>query len=100
MKKIIRITTVPVALKVLLKGQLKFMNQYYEIIGVASSGNEHNDLHRDEGIRTEVIEMTRTISPIKDILSTYKLYKFLKQEKPFIVHTHTPKAGIVGMLPI
>src|SRR5690606_31894176 len=32
-----------------------------------------------------------------DIAAVFKLYRFLKKEKPSIVHTHTPKAGIVGM---
>ncbi|MFT6127472.1 MAG: hypothetical protein ACJA2M_000473 [Polaribacter sp.] len=42
--------------------------------------------------------MTRTISPIKDLVSVYKLYKLLKKEQPHIVCTHTPKAGTLGML--
>ena len=44
------------------------------------------------------IKMTRKITPFKDLRAVWKLYKFFKNEKPFIVHTHTPKAGIVGML--
>lgn len=98
MKKIIRITTIPDSLKVLLKGQLKFMNQYYEIIGVSGDGDAMREVEKNEGIRTEIVEMTRTISPVKDLIATYKLYKLLKKEQPHIVHSHTPKAGIVGML--
>lgn len=98
MKKIVRITTIPDSLKVLLKGQLKFMNQYYEIIGVSGDGDAMREVEKNEGIRTEIVEMTRTISPIKDLIATYKLYKLLKKEQPHIVHSHTPKAGIVGML--
>lgn len=98
MKKIIRVTTIPASLKVLLKGQLRFINQYYEVIGVSGDGEALKEVRENEGIRTEVVEMTRTISPIKDLVATYKLYRLLKKEKPHIVHTHTPKAGIVGML--
>lgn len=98
MKKIVRITTIPDSLKVLLKGQLKFMNQYYEIIGVSGDGDAMREVKKNEGIRTEIVEMTRTISPVKDLIATYKLYKLLKKEQPHIVHSHTPKAGIVGML--
>lgn len=97
MKKIIRITTVPGSLYSLLKGQLKFMNQYFEIIGVSGEGDDMREVEKNEGIRTEIVEMTRTISPIRDLIATYKLYKLLKKEQPHIVHTHTPKAGIVGM---
>ena len=42
--------------------------------------------------------MTRQITPIKDFVALYKLYKILKSEKPYIVHTHTPKAGLLGMI--
>ncbi|MBT8254751.1 MAG: hypothetical protein KJN68_12335 [Bacteroidia bacterium] len=69
MKKIIRITTVPVSLKVLLRGQLKFLNQHFEIIGVASPLKELKEVEEQEGIRTYGIEMTRTITPIKDFMA-------------------------------
>ena len=97
MQKILRITTVPVSLKTLLKGQLKFMSQYYEIVGVTSPGKEINDVVNDEGIRVIEVELTRTISPLKDLVSLFKLYRILKKERPFIVHSHTPKAGTIGM---
>jgi glycosyltransferase involved in cell wall biosynthesis len=97
-KKIIRITTVPGSLAILLRGQLKYMIDYYEVIGVSSFGKEMAILETEEGIETHVIEMTRNISPIQDLKSAYKLYKYLRKEKPFIVHTHTPKAGTLGML--
>ena len=98
MKKLIRITTVPSSLRTLLKGQLRFMSNHYEVIGVSSEGDALEEVRQNEGIKTHVVEMTRTITPIKDLKATYKLYKFFKKERPFIVHTHTPKAGTVGML--
>jgi len=98
MKKILRITTVPISLRTLLKGQSKFMSQYYEVVGVTSRGDEISDVEKDEGIRVIEVEMTRTISPIKDLASLWKLYKVIKKEKPFIVHSHTPKAGTLGMM--
>ena len=95
--KLIRITTVPVSLKILLKDQLRFMNQYFEVIGVSSKGTELNDVKETEGIRTIELEMSRKITPLKDIVSLVKMTILLLKEKPDIVHTHTPKAGIVGM---
>jgi glycosyltransferase involved in cell wall biosynthesis len=96
-KKIIRITTVPVSLKVLLKGQLNFINSYFEVIAISSPGAELIEVEKVEKIRVYSVKMTRTISPLKDILSIIKLYLILKKEKPLIVHTHTPKAGLVGI---
>mgnify|MGYP000058903701 CR=1 FL=1 len=96
--KIIRITTVPISLDKLIEGQMAFMNDYYEVIAVSSDIENLRKVGLKEGVRTFSLEMTRKITPLKDIKATYKLYRFLKKEKPFIVHTHTPKAGIVGML--
>ena len=98
MKKIIRITTVPISLRTLLKGQLKFMSQHYEIVGITSSGKEINDIINDEGIRVIEVDLSRSITPLKDLKSLYKVYKVLMREKPYIVHSHTPKAGTIGML--
>jgi glycosyltransferase involved in cell wall biosynthesis len=74
------------------------MSDYYEVIGISSNGTELKEVEENEGIRTISVEMTRRITIFKDIRATYRLYKILKKEKPLIVHTHTPKAGIVGML--
>ena len=47
--KIIRVTTVPISFKVLLKDQLKFMSRHYEIVAVSSEGKELSDVARNEG---------------------------------------------------
>lgn len=86
--KLIRITTVPISLKTLLKGQHRFMSQNgFEVVGVSSSGQELQDVEREENIRTIAVEMTRTISPLKDLKSVWQLYKIFKKEKPQIVHS-------------
>lgn len=96
--KLIRITTVPVSLHTLLDGQLSFINNYYEVIGIASKGELLASVAKKEGIRVSEVTMTRRISPLKDLKAVWKLYNIFKKEKPLIVHTHTPKAGTVGML--
>ncbi|MBO9693685.1 MAG: glycosyltransferase family 4 protein [Chryseobacterium sp.] len=96
--KLIRITTVPLSLKILLKGQHRFMSEHFDVIGVSSPGKELEEVKNDEEIDVVAIDMSRKITPIKDIKSLWNTYKLLKKEKPQIVHTHTPKAGIVGML--
>jgi glycosyltransferase involved in cell wall biosynthesis len=96
--KIIRITTVPLSLKTLLKGQLKFMSKYFEIIAVSSPGEDLQLVKEHEGVEVFPLSLTRKITPFKDLFSLFKLYCFLIKERPLIVHTHTPKAGIIGML--
>ena len=46
--KLIRITTVSRSLNKLLQGQLKFMNEYFEVIGVSSSGEDLTELRYRE----------------------------------------------------
>ncbi|WP_299390928.1 glycosyltransferase family 4 protein [uncultured Gelidibacter sp.] len=98
MKKIIRISTVAQSLGTLLKGQLRFMNNHYEIIGIANKADMLDIVGKDEGIRTIAVDMSRTITPFRDLKNLYQLYLIFKKEKPFIIHTHTPKAGTLGML--
>ena len=97
-KKLIRITTIPISLKILLADQLRFMNRYFEVIGVSSQGSELKEVEQKEGVRTIALDMSRKITPIKDTLSLIKMIVLFLKERPYIVHTHTPKAGIVGML--
>lgn len=97
-KKIIRVTTVHGSLEGTLKGQFAFMKQFYEIIGVCSNDPKLKQLSEREGIRTVGIDMTRKITPFKDLKSLFQLYRLFRSESPEIVHTHTPKAGTLGLL--
>lgn len=98
MKKLLRITTVPVSLKILLKGQHRFMSRYFEVVGVSSPGKELTEVADNEGIRVVPLEMKRQVSLLNDFISLVKMYRLIKNEKPEIIHTHTPKAGLLGML--
>lgn len=97
--KLIRITTVPISLKTLLKGQLKFMKENgFDVVAITSDNESIEEIEQHEGVPVRTIHMTREITPLKDIMAVWRMYKILKKEKPTIVHTHTPKAGIVGMM--
>ena len=95
---LIRITTVPLSLEKLLSGQLHFMSSFYNVIAVSSDKERLKRFGKFEKVAVRSLEMTRKITPLRDVFAVLKLYFFLKKTKPFIVHTHTPKAGIVGML--
>jgi glycosyltransferase involved in cell wall biosynthesis len=97
--KLIRVTTVPISLKILLQGQHKFMSQNnFEVIGIASNGLALHEVSQNEDIRVLAITLTRKISPIKDFYAIIKLCWLFNKEKPTIVHSHTPKAGFVSMI--
>jgi len=98
MPKLIRITTVPISLEKLLEGQLNFMQSYFEVTAISSEKERLAVYGKTNNIKVFPLEMTRKITPFADLKAILKLAKFLKKEKPYIVHTHTPKAGLVGMV--
>lgn len=98
MLKLIRITTIPDSMLGLLRGQLRFMSQYYDILAVSSGGKIFGEMLEEQGVRGVSISMTRKITPFADLKALFLLINLFLREKPDIVHTHTPKAGILGML--
>ncbi|UCS93060.1 glycosyltransferase family 4 protein [Echinicola marina] len=99
MPKLIRVTTVPISLKLLLAGQMKYMKDAgWEVLMVSAEGKEVHEVKRKEGCEHFEIPFSRKITPLHDLICLWKLIQLFKQEKPDIVHTHTPKAGLLGMI--
>ena len=98
MLKLFRLTSVPLSLETLLKGQLCFMQQYYDVTAICSDRDRLRKVGENEGVKTFHVELTRQITPLKDFKALWKLYQYFRKEKPDIVHTHTPKAGLIGMM--
>lgn len=96
--KIIRVSTIPLSLNILMKNQFLFLRNYYDVIAVSSGGEDLEELQKREGVKTKAIEIKRKISIIDDLLSLIKLYIYFKKEKPLIVHSITPKAGLLSMM--
>lgn len=70
----------------------------YEVITASAAGAEVAEICKREGVRHFPIGFTRTLSPFKDLKALWQLIRLIKKEKPDIVHTHTPKAGLLGMM--
>lgn len=77
---------------------MRFMSDYYQVTAISSEPEYLKRVGQKEGVKVHCVEMTRQITPVADLKAVLKLYKYLRKERPQIVHTHTPKAGIVGML--
>ena len=67
------------------------------MLAVSSDGPETESL-KQEGVPHQVVHMTRVISPFQDIVSLYRLIRVIQKFRPQIMHTHTPKAGLLGMI--
>ena len=98
MKKLVRTSTVAISLDVLLKGQLRFLNTNFEVVAVSGEDEHLRKVQNREQVRTIAVHFERKIAPLKDLVSLFKLYRVLKKEKPFIIHSITPKAGLLSMI--
>lgn len=97
-KIIIRSTTVPQSLNVFCKGILKELSGKYEVIGLSSPGEALDIVAEREGIRTIAVPMERHISLINDLKSILQMVQVFRKERPYVVHSMTPKAGLLCML--
>jgi glycosyltransferase involved in cell wall biosynthesis len=97
--KLIRITTVPISLNLLLTNQPRAASDAgFDVVLIAADGPEWPEIIARENCPYFICPMTRTISPLKDLVSLWKLFVFFLKEKPQIVHSHTPKAGLLSMI--
>lgn len=96
--KIIRATTVPQSLNVFCKGMLRELSEKYEVIGIASPGEGLNEVADREGVRVIAVPMERHISIMKDLKSLFQMMRVFRKERPAMVHSMTPKAGLICMI--
>lgn len=100
MTKIIRSSTVPSSINVFCKGLLSELKESegYDILVLSSPGPDLDLIKKRERVRTVAVQMERHISPFKDIRSLWNLARVLYKEKPQMIHSITPKAGLLCML--
>jgi glycosyltransferase involved in cell wall biosynthesis len=95
---LVHVFTVPCSF-LFLAGQASFMREAgFAVHAVASPGPEHRQFAAREGAETHSVPMTRTITPLRDLVSLWRLCDLLRALRPRIVHSHTPKGGLLGMI--
>ena len=98
MKKITIIVTVPVVLETWFKGQPNFLSKHYEVEIITSPSKTIESIQKYENVSIKTFDFNRKIDPFKDIKVLIQLFLYLKNSKPDIVYTLTPKAGLLGMI--
>ncbi|WP_151900687.1 glycosyltransferase family 4 protein [Sulfurimonas hydrogeniphila] len=98
MKKIVIMVTVPVVLETWLKGQAKFLSNYYEVEIVTSYSDKIQSIKEYENVSVKIVDFNRKINIFKDLKVLIQLTVYLLKKKPLIVYTLTPKAGLLGMI--
>lgn len=98
--KIIRTSTVPGSLNTFCRGLLRELHEDdgYEVVAVSSPGEQLDEISLREGVKVVAVPMERRISPLRDLKSLWGLIKVFRSEKPTMVHSMTPKAGLLSMI--
>lgn len=96
---LLRLTTVPISLDLLLTGQPAYMREHgFRVVLGSADGPEREKVMRREQCPHVIIPFTRAITPLQDLRCLRQLVGMMRRLRPAIVHTHTPKAGLLGML--
>lgn len=98
MKKLVIIVTVPVVLETWLKGQAKFLSNYYSVEIITAPSETIKSIEKYENVTIKTMDFNRQINFFKDFKVLISLFIYLVKQKPFIVYTLTPKAGLLGMI--
>lgn len=95
--KIIRAVTVDVSLD-FVEPMLPYLKKKYEVQLLSSPGEQMDCICRKHDIKGHQVYMFRRMSPIKDFKSLLEIIRIFRREKPYMVHSMTPKAGLLCML--
>ena len=92
------VTAVDLSLRYLLLRQLQSLQaEGYRVVGVSTPG-AHVPTIEAEGVRHIPVSISRRLSPIDDLRSIWRLYRVMRRERFTIVHTHTPKPGLLAQI--
>ena len=95
--KIIRACTVPMSV-IFVTGMLPELQERYEVVLLSSPGYELDEAEENFGVRGVRVPMERHISFGRDLISLCRLACVFLREKPAMVHSMTPKAGLLCMI--
>ena len=96
---LIHIVTVPIALATFFKGQVRFMNRRgFDVQAISSPGKLLGQFANEEHLTCYPVTMPRKITPLRDLFAIFSLCQIIRKVKPQIVHAHTPKGGLLGMI--
>jgi glycosyltransferase involved in cell wall biosynthesis len=97
--RIARVATVPFFLLHHLGAQIRcLVRAGHRVDLVCSRGSDWGDLASIQGVEIATIEIPRKIAPFSDALALFRLYRLFSRRGYEIVHSTTPKAGLLSAL--
>lgn len=98
-KKIIRASTIGLSLNTFCRGMLSELQEMgYDVVALSSPDKELESVGSCEKVHIIGIPMERHISLFKDLKALLALVNAFRREKPDMVHSITPKAGLLCMI--
>lgn len=96
--RLLHLTTVALSVG-FLSGQARQMREWgIELHILSSPGDELELFAAREGARAHAVQMERRITPLRDLVAVFRISRILRSVRPHVVHAHTPKAGLLGMI--
>lgn len=92
------VTAVDMMLRYFLMPQIRAMREAgFDVFGVCSPGAGVADL-RTRGLEVQTLEIPRSVKPLADLVALFRLWRLFRRRRVKIVHTHTPKAAVLGQI--
>ena len=96
--RLLHVTTVPMSL-IFFRGQVGYMkSRGFQIQALSSPGPELAEFGAREGVATHAVSMPRQLTPLRDLFAVARIWRRVRRVRPDIVHAHTPKGGLLGMI--
>jgi glycosyltransferase involved in cell wall biosynthesis len=95
--KMLQVCAVGFTVEKLLIPLIEEMSKGYDVTTVCTR-DDISDKLKAKGYKIDNISIDRKISPLSNLRTVWRLYKYMKREKFHIVHVHTPVAGILGRI--
>jgi glycosyltransferase involved in cell wall biosynthesis len=96
MKKICFVVSAPITAQAFLLKHFEYLSKEFDITLVANFETQA-DFEIPFVKNTKHIAIQRSIHPIKDLLALIQLFFFFRKESFHVVHSVTPKAGLLAM---
>src|SRR5438270_13599021 len=94
--KIAKFAAADMSIRFLLLDQIKMLQEMgHEVIALCAPGKWVSEI-RSMGVMVETVDIEREAAPVRDLRTLLALRRLFQRHKFDVIHTHTPKAGLLG----
>ncbi|ASK33672.1 capsular biosynthesis protein [Alcanivorax sp. N3-2A] len=96
-RRLLIVTTTAETLATILREQPRYLAEHFQVAVSCARDGHYAVLESDLAVPVFPVAMARGISPWRDLRSIFAMLRVMRAFKPDIVHSYTPKAGLVAM---